>query len=126
MSSAICFNLDQSKILSSGNEFENIVENGKHAGHQHFLLFPQFFRSYEKLLGYMKHLVCYSFHFGPVKFLSFGIAFNPLQTTFFYFHVNDRKFSKGVENAVGKGEIALYEQFLLFPQCFQKTCTADT
>ena len=25
---------------------------------------------------------------------------------------------------VGKGEIALYEQFLLFPQCFQKTCTA--
>ena len=24
------------------------------------------------------------------------------------------------------GEIALYEQFLLFPQCFQKTCTADT
>ena len=27
---------------------------------------------------------------------------------------------------VGKGEIARYEQFLLFPQCFQKTCTADT
>ena len=23
---------------------------------------------------------------------------------------------------MGKGEIALYEQFLLFPQCFQKTC----
>ena len=29
--------------------------------------------------------------------------------------------SKWVENAVGKGEIARYEQFLLFPQCFQKT-----
>ena len=27
---------------------------------------------------------------------------------------------------MGKGEIALYEQFLLFPQYFQKTCTADT
>ena len=27
-----------------------------------------------------------------------------------------------VENTVGKGEIALYEQFLLFPQCFQKAC----
>ena len=27
---------------------------------------------------------------------------------------------------VGKGEIARYEQFLLSPQCFQKTCTADT
>ena len=25
-----------------------------------------------------------------------------------------------------KGEIARYEQFLLFPQCFQKTCPADT
>ena len=30
------------------------------------------------------------------------------------------------ENTVGKGEIAHYEQFLHFPQCFQKTCTADT
>ena len=29
-------------------------------------------------------------------------------------------------NTVGKGEIACYKQFLLFPQCFQKTCTADT
>ena len=29
------------------------------------------------------------------------------------------------ENTVGKGEIAHNEQFLLFPQCFQKTCTAD-
>ena len=38
----------------------------------------------------------------------------------------DRKFSKWLENTVGKGEIARYEQFLLFPQCFQKTCTADT
>ena len=36
------------------------------------------------------------------------------------------KVSKWVENTVGKGEIARYEQFLLFPQCFQKTCTADT
>ena len=31
------------------------------------------------------------------------------------------KFSKRVENTAGKGEIARYEQFLLFPQCFQKT-----
>ena len=38
---------------------------------------------------------------------------------------NGRKFSKWVENTVGKGEIARYEQFLLFPQCFQKTSTAD-
>ena len=32
------------------------------------------------------------------------------------------EFSKRVENTVGKGEIAHYEQFLLFPQCFQKAC----
>ena len=34
------------------------------------------------------------------------------------------KFSKRIENTVGKGEIAPYEQFLLFPQCFQKACFA--
>ena len=39
---------------------------------------------------------------------------------------NSGKFSERVENAVGKGEIARYEQFLLFPQRFQKTCTVDT
>ena len=39
---------------------------------------------------------------------------------------NGRKFSKRVGNTVGKGEIARYEQFLLFPQYFQKACTADT
>ena len=33
---------------------------------------------------------------------------------------NGKKLSKWVENTVGKGEIAHYEQFLLFPQCFQK------
>ena len=36
-----------------------------------------------------------------------------------------KKFIERVENTVGKGEIALYEQFLLLPPCFQKTCTAD-
>ena len=29
---------------------------------------------------------------------------------------------KRVENTVGKGEIARYEQFLLSPKCFQKAC----
>ena len=46
--------------------------------------------------------------------------------TDFKFDENGRKFSKQVENTVGKGEIARYEQFLLFPQCFLKTCIADT
>ena len=30
-----------------------------------------------------------------------------------------------VENIVGKDEIAYYEQFLLFPQCFQKLSIVD-
>ena len=33
--------------------------------------------------------------------------------------------SDRVENTVGKGEIACYEQFLLFPLCFQKVSVAD-
>ena len=41
----------------------------------------------------------------------------------FKFDENERKLSKRVENTVGKGEIARYEQFLLFPLCFQKACS---
>ena len=44
----------------------------------------------------------------------------------FIFHENGRKFSKRVENTVGKGEIANYEQFLLFLIYFHKTYIADT
>ena len=44
----------------------------------------------------------------------------------FKFDENGGKFSERVENPVGKGEIACCEQFLIFPQGFQKTCTADT
>ena len=43
----------------------------------------------------------------------------------FRFDENDRKFFKKVENTVRKGEIAPHKQFLLFPQCFQRTNTAD-
>ena len=44
----------------------------------------------------------------------------------FKFDENGKKFSKGMENTMGKGEIARYEQFLLFPQCFLKAYIADT
>ena len=33
--------------------------------------------------------------------------------------------SDWVENFVGKGEIARYEQFLLFPQCFRNLSVVD-
>ena len=38
----------------------------------------------------------------------------------FKFDENGGKFSKGIENTMGKGEIAHYEQFFLFPQLFSK------
>ena len=44
----------------------------------------------------------------------------------FKFDKSCKKFSNRIENTVGKGEIARYEQFPLFPQCFQRTCTAGT
>ena len=44
----------------------------------------------------------------------------------FNFDKNGIKFSKQVENTAGKGEIARYEQFLLFPLCFQMIYTGDT
>ena len=44
----------------------------------------------------------------------------------FIFDENGRELSESIENTVGKGEIARYEQFLLFPQYFQKAFTSDT
>ena len=40
----------------------------------------------------------------------------------FKFDGNGRNLSERIENTVGKGEIARYGQFLLFPQSFQKAC----
>ena len=72
------------------------------------------------------------FVFGPVKKKNviFGKELTLSQTTNFRlvklkefpddnfnFEENGRKLFKQVENTVGKGEIARYEQFLLFPQC---------
>ena len=52
--------------------------------------------------------------------------FRLFQTEFaddnFKFDGNGTKLSKWVENTDGKGKIAHYEKFLLFPQCFQKAC----
>ena len=50
------------------------------------------------------------------------VQIESLQTTILKFDENTGKFSKRVENTLGKGEIACYEQFLLFPQCFRKAC----
>ena len=81
MSSAICFNLDQSKILL-----------------------------------YVNGLT----HYKTTNFID-SSKLKELADDNFKFHENGTKLSKRVENTVGKGEIAHYEQFL-FPQCFQKAC----
>ena len=52
--------------------------------------------------------------------------FKALADDTFKFEENGRKFFEGVENTVRKGEIACYEQFFIFLQCFQKTFTEDT
>ena len=57
---------------------------------------------------------------------NFGIFQTQFADDNFKFREYGRKFYKWVENTVGKGKIASYEQFLLFLQCFQKTCSADT
>ena len=104
---------------------------GENAGNQHFLLFPQ---------------CCQPFQFSAKFNLSSADAFNLDQSknlslgkelTITRRQILDsskdfaddnlkfkkkkcRKLFKPVENTVGRGEIAHYEQFLLFPQCFQK------
>ena len=43
----------------------------------------------------------------------------------FKFDESGRMFSKWVENTVGKGEIARYEQFLLIPHFFKRQVKAS-
>ena len=49
-----------------------------------------------------------------------------LENNNFEFDNNDGKFSGRIEKAVGKGEIARQEEFLLSPQSFQKTDVQQT
>ena len=61
MSSAICFNFDQSKMLSSSNGFRkhffiNIVMKGENAGNHTLLLFQQCFLSFpEQISDFQSH-----------------------------------------------------------------------
>ena len=69
------------------------------------------------------NFVCYPF---PKRQIIDCSKFKDFADDNFKFDENGGKVSKRVENTGGKGEIARYEQFLLFPQCFQKFLTADT
>ena len=72
--------------------------------------------------------MAYIFHFNPIPndTILDSSKLKEFADDNFKFGKNGRKLSKLVENTVGKGEITSYEQFLLCPQCFQKTSTADT
>ena len=93
MSSAICFNSDQSKILLSGNGFrkqvlvftclqykscENTVGKGEIARDEQFLLFLQCFLPFGRTFYHFHHfeiVVCKLFRFG-VQVLSSGNGLN--------------------------------------------------
>ena len=66
------------------------------------------------------------FYLFPKRQIFYSSKFKALADDNFRFDENGSKFSEHVENTVGKGEIARYEQFLLLPKCFQRTLTADT
>ena len=78
---------------------------------------------------------CNAFNFNIGRSLSFRYKVNPFPNNKdssklrefadnnSKFGENGRKFSKQVENTVGKGEIACHEQFLFVPQCFLKAFT---
>ena len=86
------------------------------------------FSIYDARFQYCKLLV------SPFTKLSLVLPLNPFPNDKFETRPNDnfkcdkngRKFFKRLENTVEKGKIARHEQFLLFSQCFLKTCTADT
>ena len=81
---------------------ENTEGKGEIAGHEQFLLFSKCFQ--KTFTGDTNNPG--SFGKGLINF-KFG--------------ENGRKSLKQVENTLRKGEIARYEQFLLFPQCFRRT-----
>ena len=148
---------DNFKFYENGRKLSKWVENtvgkGEIARYEQFLLFPQCFQKALQTTVFSKGFADDNFKFyeNGIKlskwventvgkeeiaryeqFLLFPQCFQKaLQTTVFSkgfaddnfkFYENGRKLSKWVENTVRKGEIARYEQFLLFPQCFQKAC----
>ena len=69
--------------------------------------------------------LCVYEHFSKRQILDFS-KLKKFADNNFKFEENGRKSTIWVENTVGNGGIARHKQFLLFPQCFQKTCTADS
>ena len=104
---------------------KNILAKGANPGYQLFSPVPTIFVP-KNFFQYGRLTLDYIIKGSNVSNPKRQILDSTRQTTILKSDENGRMFSKWVENTVGKGEIARHEQFLLFPQCFQKACTADT
>ena len=129
MSSVNAFNLDQFRILSIGKEL-NVVSNNigfakikTISERENMLIFSIIILAIKCHQKFFSYLVPQPF---PKRQILDYCKQKEFANNHSEFDENDSKFSKWVENTMRKGEIAHYEQFLLFPQCFQKACTADT
>ena len=112
------------------NVIQNVIfsfqkaENGVGKGEQHILLFPPCFQK-----GFISRFFFNSGLYGtlrqgypfPKRQILDSSKLKEFADDNLELHENGRKFFKRVENTVGKGETVRYEQFLLFPQCFQNT-----
>ena len=96
------------------------MEKGENAANPHFLL-SQCFLYYQREIHHFKNPLLF-----PKRQILDSSKLKKFADGNFKIDENGRKLSRWVENTVGKGEIARYKQFLLFPQCFQKPCTAYT
>ena len=61
-------------------------------------------------------------HYQTTNFKLYSSKLKEFPDDNFKFDETGIKLSKRVENTVGKGEIARYEQLLLLPHCFQNAC----
>ena len=99
------------------DKVESIVGKGEDAAYQHFLLFLQCFQ---------KLFLTGSLTLSQTTLFLDWFKLKELVDDNFKFDENGGNFLKQIENTVGKEEIARFEQFLLFPQFFQKICIPDT
>ena len=114
--------------------FENIVGKGENAGDPAFSPFPIMFstgflpwaaKSQDcVVMSYIQNDHMYKPF--PKRQILDSSKLNELADNNFEYHENGRMFSKKGRKHSGKEEIACYEQFLLFPYCFEKTYTSDT
>ena len=98
--------------------WKNCGKRRKYWLHIFFLIYTMFCLPFQgKILHFRSHI---SFHLHVLLTLSQTTNFRLFQLKVFADHnlkfdENGRKFSRRVENIVGKEEFAHYEQFLLFP-----------